>query len=106
MRLDPQSLQLSEDGILIRAPQGDIRLSKEGNEIRADYRGHQLINGSAQLYADTLKQAAIAYAESVTLPWSTSKTGEILIHDHEHYYEQTFSPHLQPLETLKHWLLF
>ena len=104
MRLNPQSIEINSEGLLIQGPLGAVLLSKSGTEIQAEYRGRQLINGSARRYAEQVKQAAIETAQRISLPWSVHACSGIVIHDHRSYYEQTFSPALAAHERLKLWM--
>ena len=104
MRLNPQSIEFSDDGLLIKGPRGDVLLLKCGTRIQAEYLGRQLLNGSARRYAEVMKQAAIETVQAMVLPWSANASQGIQIHDHRSYYEQTFCPGLSAHEALKLWL--
>jgi hypothetical protein len=104
MRLGPQQLTLTGDGVLADGPQGPVLLRRRGRCIEAHYRGHTLVNGSAQAYAEEVREAALAEARAFPLPWENGPNGRPRITHHRRFYEQTFQPALAGIEALRGWL--
>ncbi len=88
----------------VAGPYGPVRLAKTGNRIVACYFGQQLVNGSVGEYTLQLREAALQIASTVRLPWRSRPDGSIEVLDHELFYSQSFSLHLQALERLSHWI--
>ena len=62
------------------------------------------MNGSAAAYTKALLEQAIELTERFPFPWTIEPDGTQRITDQQRYYEQTFNPDLQGIETLKRWL--
>jgi hypothetical protein len=104
MRIIPQSIRAVGDALLLEGPKGSVLVRKHRNRIKAIYQGDQLVNGSALDYSQRLLAEAIEYTYQFPLPWQIDANGTQRITDHKRFYEQTFSPDLQGIETLKRWL--
>ena len=74
-----------------------------GGQIEAHYTGHELVNGSAQAYADSQLIEALQAAETFPLPWTYDSQGRQRITDQKQFYEQTFNSDLGGIEKLKRW---
>jgi hypothetical protein len=74
------------------------------DRIETKYQGHQLVNGSAAAYSEALVEQAIELTNRFPFPWRIDANGTQHITDHQRFYEQTFNPDLQGIETLKHWI--
>jgi hypothetical protein len=104
MRISLQSIRLVEDALLISGPKGPVRVRHQVDQLEAQYLGKQLVNGSAAAYSKALLTEAIQLTERFPFPWQIDANGTQRIIDHKRFYEQTFSPDLQGIETLKRWL--
>lgn len=99
----PQSLRATPDGVEIDGPDGSVRLRFIGGQIEAHYIGHELVNGSAQAYADSQLKEAVQAAQAFPLPWTYDSQGRQRITDYKQFYEQTFNSDLAGIEKLQHW---
>ena len=104
MRLTPQSIRRVDDGLVIEGPQGPVLVRRQMDRIEMKYQGSQLVNGSAAAYSKALLEQAIEYTHCFPFPWSIDADGTQHITDHQRFYEQTFNPDLQGIETLKRWI--
>lgn len=108
MRLHPDIIRRTEDGIRIDAPLGKVLLqpTPEGapEGIATHYMAGPLVNGTAQNYAEAIRAEALEAARATPLPWRTRRDGSIRITDHAAFYEQSFSPQIEWLECLQRWL--
>ena len=104
MRLTPQSIRRVDDGLVIEGSQGPVLVRRQMDGIETKYQGDQLVNGSAVAYSKALLETAIELTERFPFPWIIDTDGTQHITDHKRYYEQTFNPDLQGIETLKRWL--
>ena len=104
MRLTPQSIRRVDDGLVIEGPQGPVLIRRKIDQIETKYQGDQLVNGSAAYYSKALLEQAIELTNLFPFPWHIDADGIQRITDHQRYYEQTFNPDLQGIETLKRWL--
>jgi len=104
MRLTPQSIRRVDDGLVIEGPQGPVLIRRRMDCIEAKYQGDQLVNGSAAAYSKALLDQAIELTTRFPFPWKIEADGTQRITDHARFYEQTFNPDLQGIETLKRWL--
>jgi hypothetical protein len=104
MRLTPQSIRRVDGWLVIEGPQGPVRLHRNMYRIEAQYQGDQLVNGSAVAYSQQLLEQAIELTNQFPFPWTIDSDGIQRIIDHTRYYEQTFNPDLQGIETLKRWI--
>ncbi|MFP4157992.1 MAG: hypothetical protein ACLFU4_10275 [Opitutales bacterium] len=91
------------EGVRIHAPHGEVLLRASGDGIKASYESGRLVQAAADAYAVQVAQVALAYAKRRQLPWSTDAAGHIVIHDAQRYYEDSFCPELQAVETLLRW---
>ena len=103
MSLRPQSIHSIDDGILIEGPKGDVLLRRQADKITVEYQGNQLVNGTALAYSKELFQQAIELSNEFPFAWRIEADGTQRITDHQRFYEQTFNPDLQGIETLKRW---
>lgn len=103
MHLSLDHIRWTEDGVLICDPQGDVLLKQSSEGITAEYGNGPLVDGTATAFAEKVKRIALDYALKIRLPWTVGDDGSIRIHDHQTYYEQTFSATTYALETLKRW---
>jgi hypothetical protein len=104
MRLTPQSIRRIADGLVIEGPQGSVLIRRQMDRIDTKYQGDQLVNGSAAAYSKALLEIATELTDRFPFPWIIEADGTQRITDHQRYYEQTFDPNLQGIETLKRWL--
>ena len=104
MRLTPQSIRRVADGLVIEGSQGSVLIRRQVDRIETQYQGNQLVNGSAAAYSKALLDQAIELTDRFPFPWKIEPDGTQRITDHQRYYEQTFNPNLQGIETLKRWL--
>jgi hypothetical protein len=104
MRLTPQSIRRVDDGLVIEGSQGPVLVRRRIDGIEPKYQGDQLVNGSAAAYTKALLDQAIELTERFPFPWKIEPDGTQHITDHQRYYEQTFNPDLQGIETLKRWM--
>jgi len=104
MRMTPQSIRPVDDTLLIEGPQGSVLIRPQAKGIEMQYQGDQLVNGSSLAYSKRLLEEAIEYANRFPLPWRIDADGTQRITDHKRFYEQTFNPDLQGVETLRRWL--
>lgn len=104
MRVLPQSLRATTDGVEIDGPQGTVLLRLDADVVQAHYIGRELMNGSAQAYADSMLEEALLAAEKSPLPWTYDSQGRQRITDHRQFYEQTFNADLSGIEKLKRWM--
>lgn len=102
--MTPQDVQCCGDTLQVRGPQGDVRLERRRGRIRARYEGGELLNESAEVYADALLEQAMAMTERFPFPWTVGEDGRLCITDHPRFYAQTFKAELRGIETLKRWL--
>ena len=99
----PDLMERTNNCVRVNAPHGEVLLRPSRNGIQADYRRGPLVNGSANAYANSVKQAALDYARQLQLPWSSGPGEAIKIEDPMLYYEQTFRPDILAAETLLRW---
>ena len=104
MCLTPHSIRRVDGGLVIEGLQGAVRIRRRMNHIETSYQGDQLVNGSAAAYSEQLLEQAIELTARFPFPWHLADDGTQHITDHQRYYEQTFMPHLQGIETLKYWM--
>lgn len=104
MQLRPQSFRATADGVEIDAAHGAVRLQLSNGQIEAHYAGHELVNGSAQAYAESQLQAALRAVEAFPFAWSYDAQGQQRITDHALFYAQTFQPELRGIEKLHRWI--
>lgn len=104
MRLTPDMIRCVKGGLLIEGPKGAVFIRRCSKRIDSSYQGDQLVNGSAAAYSDQLLAQAIQLTECFPFAWHFAADGTQHITDHTRYYEQTFMPHLQGIETLRYWM--
>ncbi len=105
MRLSPQSIRRVDDGLVIEGPQGSVLIRRQMDRIETKYQGDQLVNGSAAVYSKAILETAIELTNRFPFPWTIEADGTQRITDHQRFYEQTFKPDLQGIETLKRWII-
>jgi hypothetical protein len=103
MKIAPQSVLCCGDAVRVQGPQGDVLLSKDGDDIICRYIGDQLLNGSALVYAEKIRKAALEFTKKHPFPWYKDKEGTIHILNHKDYYAQSFQPSLAGIERLQLW---
>jgi hypothetical protein len=104
MQLSLDMIRRTEDGVLICAPKGEVRLRRNPSGISATYERGPLVNGTAMAYTQSVTQHALAYASQHDLPWRTRRDGSMEITDHRKFYEQTFNASTHAIETLNRWI--
>ena len=102
--MTPPSIRPVDDALLIEGPQGSVLIRRQADGIEMQYQGDQLANGSSLAYSKELFEQAIEYANRFPFPWRIDADGTQRITDHKRFYEQTFNPDLQGVETLRRWL--
>jgi hypothetical protein len=104
MQVTPQSIRRIADDLQIQGPQGTVLVRRRLNGIEIKYKGSQLVNGNATAYSQALLEQAIELIRRFPFAWRIDADGTQRITDHKRFYEQTFNPDLQGIETLKRWL--
>ena len=104
MHLKPKHIHAKADRLHIEGPQGCVIAWRKNDVIHAQYAGSQLVNGSAQAYADRLLSEAIELTKGYPLPWYFDATGKQRITDHDEFFRQTFDPSIRGIERLLIWI--
>lgn len=104
MRMSPQDIYPIADDLIIQGPAGAVRAWQAEQGIAVAYQGQELVNGSAHAYAQQRLAAAIHYCQEFPLAWTIDADGQAHITDHKRFYQQSFMPELQGLETLRRWI--
>ncbi|MGJ8639929.1 MAG: hypothetical protein ACSHYA_11095 [Opitutaceae bacterium] len=104
MRLKPQSIRLTDAGILVDGPLGAVLIQRRMDRIETKYQGDQLVNGNATAYCKKLFEQAVEIVDRSTFPWRIETDGTLRITDHQRFYDQTFKTDLRGIETLKQWM--
>jgi hypothetical protein len=104
MKLSPSCIHVSDNVVRVQGLHGPVSLRRTSSDIEAIYQGNSLVNGSAQRYAESIRQAALQTVASFSFPWTYDTQGRQQITDHARYYEQTFNGELRGIETLRRWL--
>lgn len=103
MKLTPQEISRTAEGVRVRGDAGDVLLRKNDKDITAHYLGKQLVNGSAHAYAEKLRQSALRLAEDYPLPWFVDEEKGMQVTEPRSFYAETFSPSVAGIETLVFW---
>ena len=98
-----ENMRRTSDGVRIETTRGTVLLSPGRNRIDARYLYRPLVNGTATAFAQRIRDEALQLARQVELPWTLSEKGSLRIKDHRQFYEQSFRPEIQAVETLLRW---